>query len=229
MKHSDKSSMFSVVIPTMWSIPYYTSALVENYVKSELIAEVIIIDNNHEMYVHNDIYNHEKVHLKVMDQNIFVNPAWNLGVEMSKCNKVIISNDDIVIKPDEMLEFLINDTTWDCIGIDTISYTERSSRFELNQLHRNNTSNNLISIPYGYGCLMIIDKSNWTPIPDNIKIYFGDNWITNTYKNVSSIKTKDKIKTKMSSTSSNPMFKTIKDTDKINFLKQIEMLNNKKT
>lgn len=213
--------MFSVVIPTMWSIPHYTNALITNYVKSELISEIIIIDNNHSEYKHADIYNHEKVKIQIMDKNIFVNPAWNLGVEMSENNNVIISNDDIVIKPDEMLNFLIKNNTWDCIGIDTSSYTETNIEFKLNKLHRSNKYNDLLSVPYGFGCLMVIKKHNWIDIPNDIKIYFGDNWIVNMYMNVFTIKTKDKLKTKMSSTSSNPIFKSIKDIDNRNFLKQI--------
>tara|TARA_R110000772_G_scaffold55472_2_gene126552 strand:- start:86 stop:727 length:642 start_codon:yes stop_codon:yes gene_type:complete len=213
--------MFSVVIPTMWSIPHYTNALIRNYVKSELITEIIIIDNNHSEYKHVDIYNHEKVKIHVMDKNIFVNPAWNLGVELSENNNVIISNDDIVIKPDQMLDFLIKNDTWDCIGIDTSSYTETNTEFELKELSRSNKLNDLISVPYGFGCLMVIKRDSWITIPNNIKIYFGDNWIVNTYKNVFSIKTIDKLKTKMASTSSNPIFKAIKDSDNSNFLKQI--------
>ena len=210
--------MFSVVIPTMWSIPHYTLELVKNLTSCDLISEVIIIDNAPKKYEEKEAYKHNKVIIKQMNQNIFVNPAWNMGVEMSKCKYVVICNDDVILKPTEILRFLLNNiNAWDCVGLAPGAY-EVGGSFKLNVLKERT---------FGWGCFMVVKKDKWNPIPNEIKIFFGDDWLVKTYNKVKSLETPLKVKTRMSTTSktyTNQYFKS----DGANYKKHIAQYKPKK-
>jgi hypothetical protein len=88
--------MITVVIPTMWKYAPFI-----NYVgylcDVEVIDEIIIINNDVKAMPNNIILSHPKIKLINFDYNIFVNPAWNLGVELSRNDKICISNDDLIV------------------------------------------------------------------------------------------------------------------------------------
>jgi hypothetical protein len=46
---------------------------------------------------------------------------------------------------------------------------------------------------------MFLDKSDWTPIPDQLKIWYGDDWMTNTFSSIGFIVIE--VSTEMSTTS----------------------------
>ena len=56
------------------------------------MGEIIIIDNAPTDF----FYDNEKVVTLKQEENIYVNPSWNLGVEESDYDKFIIFNDDII-------------------------------------------------------------------------------------------------------------------------------------
>ena len=65
----------SVIVPTIWAFepfPDYIKAVAE----LDDIKEVIIIDNNREKRKN---ITDTKIKIMRQDENIFVNPAWNLG------------------------------------------------------------------------------------------------------------------------------------------------------
>ena len=72
---------FSVVIPTMW----YSDKTHRNLVNlndCDEVGEIILIDNNTPLKP-DYIDNLDKVRYLPQKENIFVNPAWNLGVRES--------------------------------------------------------------------------------------------------------------------------------------------------
>jgi glycosyltransferase involved in cell wall biosynthesis len=187
--------MFSVVIPTIWSIPNYTLQLVKNLIDSDLIDDIVIIDNAKHLYMHRNEYAHPKVSRIAMDENIFVNPSWNLGVSLSKNENIIICNDDVVIEPDEMLNLLLEESeNWDAVGLGKDSYEES----EFDKI----TLTDVTERTYGWGCLMAVKKSKWINIPESIKIFYGDDFILKVYDKIKNINTPYKIDTEMSSSSS---------------------------
>lgn len=187
--------MFSIVIPTIWSIPHYTLELVKNLVNCELIDDIIIIDNMSNKYVHKKIYDDSKVTRIVMDTNIFVNPAWNLGVSSAKNEHIIICNDDVIIEPTKTLELLLKESNnWDAAGLGPDAYK-----------HNTDSNINLSDVTertFGWGCFMAVKKSKWVNIPNDIKIFYGDDFIIRTNERVKNINVPFKVKTKMSSSSS---------------------------
>lgn len=173
--------MFSVIIPTMWRYKPFTKFLWD-LVEDPLVGEVVIINNSVENTPNDLILYHDKVRMFNQENNIYVNPAWNLGVEKASYDQLCIANDDIVfdMKLFDRLKYevtpengafgmvcgepqfnqpLLTDGTLDITKCDTpYNY----------QTH------------FGFGQLMFVHKSNWTPIIPGLNIYWGDNYIYDT-------------------------------------------------
>ena len=86
-------SKVSAIIPTLWKAKEFTDHLVDVLIEDESVGEIIIIDNAPADF----FYDNEKVVTLRQEENIYVNPSWNLGVEESDYDKFIILNDDIII------------------------------------------------------------------------------------------------------------------------------------
>lgn len=191
--------MYSVIMPTMWR-SQRTAPLLDVLQNSEFVDEVIVIDN--EVSSRPDIEFGDKVKLLDQEDNIYVNPAWNLGVKESKNKYLCIINDDISLDFDFgmplITEFLQN--TKSVIGVHPLSY----------RMHPNDYTFNVSKghyIGHGWGCCMFLRKERWVDIPHDIKIWFGDNWIAKEYtNNYSFLKA---IQTEMQTTSSSPDLKSI--------------------
>ena len=180
--------MISVVMPTMWRSDR-TKDLIESLCSSECVSEVIIIDNDKDNRP--DFEMPEKVVLLEQDQNIFVNPAWNLGVSESKEDHLCIINDDLTMDCESIfptIKKLMNHIP--CIGIHSRSYSYEEDDVLMFRGH---------DIGRGWGCCIFLDKNRWVDIPEQLKIWFGDNWIAKTYKECASVVFP--IKTEMSTTS----------------------------
>lgn len=154
------SKYFSIVIPTMWKSDL-TTDLIYKYNSSELIKEIIIIDNN--PTERKSFPRTSKIKIITNDKNNFVNPSWNLGYTLSKY-KVILSNDDIKIDNLEKILTLLNETKYDVVGVQINSNKSDIYIEEFNQEPTNN-----------FGCFLYVKK--YTYIPEMYKIWAGDNFL----------------------------------------------------
>lgn len=158
------SNYFSIVIPTMWMSNKLYSMLIK-YEKCEYIKEVIIIDNDPDHTM--DLTEFTKIRYYSKGKNIFVNPAWNWGYSLSKYN-LILANDDILIHNLDDVMRLISQMKYDIIGIST-------------EKEVNNTTLRIESISQfpqkNYGCFLYV--KNYVYIPDQIKIWYGDDILFN--------------------------------------------------
>lgn len=180
--------MISVVMPTMWRSDR-TEGLLKSLGDTPCVSEIIIIDNAKDERP--DIEIPEKAVLLEQEENIFVNPAWNLGVSESKEEYVCIINDDLTMDCKAafpIMQGLLRHVP--CIGIHSNSY--RYEEDDVLMVHGHD-------IGRGWGCCMFLDKSKWVDIPEQLKIWFGDNWIASTYKECASVVIP--IRTEMSTTS----------------------------
>lgn len=151
--------LFSIIIPTMWKSSMIDTMLVE-YENSPLVGEVILIDNNPSKK--GKISKFKKLRYHTRGENIYVNPSWNWGASLSK-HKIILANDDIII-PDvtKLLTFINDKKSYDILGV--------SHKPKLGAL----SVLNINSFPSkGYGCFMYI--KNYITIPEQFKIWYGDN------------------------------------------------------
>jgi hypothetical protein len=181
--------MFSVIIPTMWKSTRLLGMLHRLY-GSDHVDEIIIIDNDRDSRFS---FENKKIRLLEQDENIFVNPAWNLGVKESKNENICILNDDVTFNVDEvfnMANLVLMDYPTSCLGVHPISYKGYD---DIPKVAEGS------AIGQGWGCCIFLKKENWVDIPEQIKIWFGDNWIVKNHDNSFSVAFK--ISTEMSTTS----------------------------
>lgn len=165
-------SNFSIVIPTMW-FSNKLDCLINELINSELVDEILIIDNN-KFSENKTKITSDKLKIITQDNNIFVNPAWNLGVRLSKNENIILSNDDLCIDNINKIFTEILNTSFDFIGLDYQN---------INKSDGITITESLGGMSKGFGCFMFIKKSKYIPIPDNIKIWYGDAILYNNIKN----------------------------------------------
>jgi len=165
---------FSVIVPTMWRVADQFTEFVLELIESQYVGEIIVIDNDN-LKKPDNFPVHEKIKIFDFGKNIFVNPAWNFGVQQSQFDRVCILNDDVAfdLKLFEKLQGLVTPKEGVfglCPGtpdfnqppitdgaIDIITWTSQHT--------------------YGFGCLMILHKKSWETIPEGLNIYYGDNFI----------------------------------------------------
>lgn len=158
--------MYSVIIPTMWKCDRFQQTLRE-LSQHSLVGEIIVIDNTT-----NDLKIELPKLIHILEkENIFVNPAWNKGVKLAKYDKLLILNDDIWMDWNilNILEVYLTEEIG-IIGLDEAQYNIEhiGIEFGLEPIeHRNG----------GWGCAMFLHKENYTPIPNEMKIWGGDDWI----------------------------------------------------
>lgn len=166
--------MISYIVPTMW---FYEPFLdfVEQLVKVPEIKEVIIINNDVKRTPSHPVLDHSKVILCNCSENIYVNPSWNLGVKLSSAEKICIANDDIIV--DLKLFPIADDFVTPQVGLLGIS----PGRPEFGQQPLVNGSIDILpwnrEHTFGFGSLFFLHKNNWIDIPNELLVYYGDNWI----------------------------------------------------
>ena len=150
----------------MWKSPRITK-LVEDLCASDVVGEVIIIDNA--PGEDQRLPNNGKIALHLMAENIYVNPAWNYGVERAQFENILICNDDLNFDP----SFLgIYDDSLQHVGIIGMAFENYQLKADAN-IHLKPMKDR----PYGWGCLMLIHKSKYTQIPEDLLIANGDDWL----------------------------------------------------
>lgn len=158
--------------------------ILENH---SLIGEIIIIDNDTSK-TNSEIHNYSKVVHVPQKENIYVNPAWNLGVKLAKFDKLCFLNDDVIFNAQCI------DTLYDLItperglmGFSEASYCGFTPELfetlvgtgigsevylEATNIYENESTSGM---PHSYyGCVMFLHKQRFFVIPDEFKIYFGD-------------------------------------------------------
>lgn len=134
----------------------------------DMVGEIILIDNNPSLKPTEIPYT--KVRYITKDTNIFVNPAWNLGVEVSKYDNICISNDDVVFST-KIFQFIINHIDKGVFGMSTENYyLQKDDTFGIQKIENRG---------WGWGCLIFLSKQNWKPIDERLKIACGDDWLIN--------------------------------------------------
>ena len=163
--------MFTCVIPTLWKSNRIIQ-LVEDLCSCDSVGEVIIIDNaSKDGLNRTKVRLHPKLKILLMEENIYVNPAWNLGVNEAKYDDIALVNDDINFNSDVFTMF--DDgrlkTLKGAVGMAIENY-KLTENGELRIVQRG-------GIHYGWGCMILINKENYVAIPDDLLIWCGDNWM----------------------------------------------------
>lgn len=159
--------MISAIIPTLWKNKELTLKLLESLQNSKFISQIILIENK----INEINLEFSKLERYQQLENIFVNPAWNLGVSLSKNDKLLIINDDVGFDEDFLkLSFTYITPQNGMIGIKTYNgeITDKKDIIKIN--------NTLFKFNY-FGSLFFIHKKSYIQIPEEMKIFCGDHYI----------------------------------------------------
>lgn len=224
--------MISVVMPTLWK-PQHYKIMLPILNDHPLIGEIIIIDNDPSKTDY-DILKLEKVVHLPQKENIYVNPAWNLGVEVSKYDKICLLSDDIIFVPsciERVYNYLIPENG--IVGFDSDSTLEQSTNDPFDfPLMDFGFSNNIIPIDkihFTYGVCMFMHKESYVKIPEMYKIFFGDVFLfqANKQKNKTNFRIMESmLLTLMHTTSHSTELKQIVSNDKLNYSINLPELSN---
>ena len=166
--------MISVVIPTLQKNTKVLYNLLDSLVSDNSVGEIIVIDNS----LKGLGYENSKLRVITPEENLYVNPSWNLGVKESKNEIVALFNDDIAI-PDN---FCSNVTVQmnPSMGIVGINSADCMLTMDDITVNPNNTNPILEKTKYMdlyFGTAMFFYKQNYCFIPEAIKIVYGDVWL----------------------------------------------------
>jgi hypothetical protein len=206
------TTKYSIIIPTLWKSKRIHK-LLSDLIKCEFVDEIILIDNAGKFFEYYEAL--DKVKLVQVEENIYVNPAWNLGIELAKNECIALCNDDINFNPN--IFGVIDESILTYVGI--IGMGEGNYKDEIDK-----EKGSYIDIwepgvnDWGWGCLILLKKSHWLPIPNEIKIWYGDNIIKDVNSVSKGVLRNFKVETEMSTTSDGDEWNDRKKEDHINFI-----------
>ena len=163
----------SVIIPTLQKNINLLNNLISTIDRDNFVSEIILIDNSRKGYS----FNSEKLRVIIPEKNLFVNPSWNLGVKEAKEQIVALFNDDIII-PENFCKSVI---------------LQMNESMGIVGFHRDFIENIKETIPAikstkptlipasgrcgHFGIVMFFYKTSFYEIPEDIKIFWGDDWL----------------------------------------------------
>lgn len=170
---------YSIIIPTMWYRLDCLIPMLEQYERSRYVGEVIIINNRRKGYPRT-MGRYKKVRVINDGNNLFVNPSWNLGVSVAEYENIILANDDIVISDVSILLGRLS-------GFLGFGYIIGPGRmcFAQKRRHRDVPVFRVFELggqDYGFGTFMLMEKSSYVYIPEQMKVWFGDTFLCHKLK-----------------------------------------------
>lgn len=150
----------------MWKCERFRETLSELN-EHPLIGEIILIDNSE---IEVEPLNLNKLNHIKEEKNTYINPAWNKGVSLAKYDKLLILNDDVWMD-------------WGILDIlsEYITPSIGAIGFAGNAIDLKETTDMVltpVTHRYGnFGVAMFIHKASWMPIPEEMKLWGGDDWI----------------------------------------------------
>lgn len=159
---------FTIIIPTMWLCDHIYD-MIKIYDNSNLVGEIIIIDNNPS---NKREFISTKTKIVSKGSNIYVNPAWNWGVSLSQYENILIANDDVFISEIEfnnLIEVVSNNLTENIIIAPSPNCFNKQSNTEIKIIEKSK------EFTYGFGTYMFLKRNSYTIIPNDILIFYGDN------------------------------------------------------
>ena len=163
----------SVVIPTLQKNLELLNNLVKNLSEDESVSEIIVIDNSIKDYS----YDSQKLRVIVPETNMFVNPSWNFGVKEAKEEIVALLNDDITL-PKDFCKSVVEQMS---SGIGIVGF-HRDFVENIQEIKEQPVLADLkLEKAEGrcgfFGIAMFFYKSSYIEIPEDIKIFWGDDWL----------------------------------------------------
>lgn len=201
MSSNDASLRISVVIPTLQRSPML-EPLVELCARHPLVLEVIVINNAQQPLS----FGASGVRVLDQDENIFVNPAWNLGAREAKGGVLALINDDVMFDP-EVIDAAIAALEKPLTGIVGVDGAFLNKPRESPIRTRLATYEHITG---GFGVFMLMRTADYVPIPPSLRIWGGDDLLFMGQRRPNRVLLGAGIRTDMSVTSSSAEFQAMR-------------------
>lgn len=170
--------MLSIIIPTMQKDLDVLNKLLCELERADVVGEVVVIDNSCKGFNSN----FSKVRVFTQKENLFVNPAWNLGIKLSNPEYKIfgILNDDLIL-PKNLFKavddfFSKSDKNIGLAGIDCATNSPKSDFDEYPK--DSEVKFEIMDKMAGFwGSAYFGLKKNYFVIPEEIKVFYGDHFL----------------------------------------------------
>ena len=170
----------SIIIPTLQKSGNILTNLLKVLSADDAVEEIMVIDNSLIGYKSTI----PKVKIIVPEENLYVNGAWNYGVKNMKGSFFGLLNDDIGVPYNfcsDVLKFLMANRQVGVLGYDSDDkFIQRDTKaFDSpppNTKMRPVPLLKTVEVMY-WGAAIFGHKTNYYQIPDNLKIYCGDNYL----------------------------------------------------
>jgi glycosyltransferase involved in cell wall biosynthesis len=212
---------FSVIIPTIW-VGTKLNEMLKRLYACEQVGEVILINNAKDKTP--DFERHSKLLCVEPNENIYVNPAWNMGTRLAKYDYIINTQDDVLFNVDNLIQFInyVENNGYNLKDLGIIGmhldnfYMESTDELKFDLINLDPEKGG------GWACCLIYHKSNWLEVPESIKIWYGDDFLKIFTRPILQIKGFP-VETKMSSSANTSVdwVKRVTDNDLIEWLKLI--------
>ncbi|CAB4937893.1 unannotated protein [freshwater metagenome] len=204
---TDLSASFTIVIPTLQRSALLPE-LVSRLAGSPQVHEVLVINNASEPWAHPA----EKCRVLDMTENIFVNPAWNLGAHEATTGLIGLVNDDVLFDPRILGPIakrlvrgagIIGPATACVRGVDAPSARSWHRPLFVPTYERD----------VAFGTAMFMRRQDYVPIPSDLKVWRGDDYLFRRQVRRNLVMLGIDIRTHMSTTSDDPAFDAVKEAD----------------
>lgn len=174
--------------------------LLHNLNACSAVSEIILVDNAPSAKPEGLPQLTKLVHLP-QEENIYVNPAWNLGVQYATSDKICICNDDVLFDCDLIFGHFETRGLNGITGIHPDSF-DHSTWNEGDPIRSKE-----VHIKQMWACILFLNQRSYRQIPEEMKIWWGDAWLAWYARPASSIITK--VITKHSESVDSPQFNPI--------------------
>lgn len=192
--------VFSVVIPTLQRAPEL-KPLVHECAEHPLVLEVLVINNSPVPLR----WPSPKVRVLQQAENIFVNPAWNLGAREARGDLLAILNDDISfdVSMFEDVSRVLGTSGVGIVGPHASCYSGREGgSFHIRPA--------LEPGPF-FGTCIFLRREDYVNIPEDMPIWGGDDWLFFHSRGMPMEFRGVSMRTDMSTTTRSPEFQALHD------------------
>jgi len=175
----ENSNLFSVVFPTMWRIKDTVQDL-KHLEQCDFVGEIILINNSIKDTPSDfDVSSFSKIIEVRPPQNLYINPSWNLGIRMSKFDKIMIKSDDTFFDYKKALFAISRELNNEDSLIGT--YLQHKNFIIKTTNETEVIFTEVSKRDIGFGCSMFLNKQSFVPINNKILIWYGDDFMAESY------------------------------------------------
>ncbi len=174
--------MISFIIPTLFKVSRIHQTLQE-LSQCDEVGEIILIDNttNPSRFQLSNLRNLAKIKYICEPENTYVNPAWNKGAQLAKFDKMCFLSDDVWFNWNHLKEiskYITEDNGM--IGMSNNNFKTEVESLNMIPIQPDYINRNRQD---SFACCFFMHKKSYIEIPNDMKIWAGDDWLFYKSKN----------------------------------------------